>query len=181
MNALLFASGFTDIRPGLIFWTLVTFILVALVLRAKAWKPILDLVSEREKQIHNAIESAKRERAEAEKLLAEQKVAIAEARRQAAEEVQKNKAEMEKFREELMAKSRKEAEELKVSAAREIAAERQKALAEIKGISVDLALQIAEKLISEKMDDNKHRVLAEQFIDQLPKQGMASASRRQAV
>ncbi len=171
MSTLLIASGFTDIRPGLIFWTLVTFTLVAIVLRAKAWRPILDLVSEREKQIHLAIESAKRERAEAEKLLAEQKVAIAEARREAAESLQKSKAEMDRFRDELMAKSRKEAEELKASAARDIAAERQKALSEIKSLSVDLALQIAEKLISEKLDDHKHRTLAEQFIDQLPKGG----------
>ncbi len=171
MSTLLLASGFTEIRPGLIFWTLVTFILVALILRAKAWRPILDLVAEREKQINLAIESAKRERAEAEKLLAEQKVAIADARREAAESLQRNKAEMDKFRDELMARSRKEAEELKAGAAREISAERQKALAEIKGISVDLALQIAEKLIAEKLDDHKHRLLAEQFIDQLPKQG----------
>ncbi|MGQ0505715.1 MAG: F0F1 ATP synthase subunit B [Myxococcaceae bacterium] len=172
MSFLLLASGITEIRPGLIFWTLLTFILVAFVLRWKAWKPILDLVAEREKQIKNAIESAKRERAEAEKLLAEQKVAIAAARREAAEALQKSKADMDKFRDELMAKSRKEADELKGTAAREINAERQKALAEIKGISVDLALQIAEKLIAEKMDDSKHRVLAEQFIDQLPKQDL---------
>src|SRR5260370_10377066 len=81
---LLAASSFMDIRPGLIFWTIVTFIIVAIVLRATAWKPILDFVTEREKQIANAIETAKRERAEAERLLAEQKQPIAQARIEAA-------------------------------------------------------------------------------------------------
>jgi F-type H+-transporting ATPase subunit b len=168
MRFLVLASGFTDIRPGLIFWTLVTFAIVAIVLRAKAWKPILDLVAEREKQINNAIESAKRERAEAEKLLAEQKTAIADARREAAENMRKNTAEMEKFREELMAKSRKEAEEFKAIAKRAIDDQFTKAAAELKAQSVNLAIQIAEKLISEKMDDTKHRQLAEQYIAQLP-------------
>src|SRR6266849_1425010 len=114
MSLLLLAtSSFMEIRPGLIFWTLVTFLILAIVLRAKAWKPILDLVDEREKQIINAIESAKRERAEAEKLLAEQKTAIAEARREAAEMMRRNREEMDRFREELLARSRQEAEQLK--------------------------------------------------------------------
>jgi len=166
---LLAAAGFMDIRPGLIFWTIVTFVILATVLRAKAWKPILSLVSEREKQIQNAIESAKRERAEAEKLLAEQKTAIAEARREATEMMRKNQADVEKVRDELMAKSRKEAEDLKLQAKREIQEEKLKAVAELKAMSVDLAIDIAQKLIGEKMDDSKHRMLAEQFIDQLPK------------
>jgi F-type H+-transporting ATPase subunit b len=167
MDCLLLASSFVEVRPGLIFWTLVTFALVALVMRLKAWKPILDLASEREKQIENAIESAKRERAEAEKLLVEQKAAIAEARREAAELMRKNTAEMEKFREELMAKSSKQAEELLHSARQSITEERAKAIAEVKSITVDLAIDITQKLIGERLDDTKHRHLAEQFVDQL--------------
>src|SRR5258708_36928187 len=102
------ASGFTEVRPGLIFWTLVTFILVALVLRAKAWKPILDLVAERENQIKKVIETAKHERAEAERLLAEQKEAMAEARREAAEMMRRNQEDVGPYREESMPQSRQE-------------------------------------------------------------------------
>src|SRR6476661_7532194 len=120
MRFLVLASGFTEIRPGLIFWTILTFVFVAIVLRAKAWGPILNLVQEREKQITHAIESAKRERIEAEKLLADQKTAIAEARREAADMMRRNQQEVEKYREELMAKSRKEADEFKAQARREI-------------------------------------------------------------
>lgn len=170
MSLLLLAAGITDIRAALIFWTILTFIIVALVLRAKAWKPILHLVEEREKQIAHAIEAAKRERAEAEKLLADQKTAIAEARREATEMMRKNKEEVERFREELMAKSRKEAEELKAEAKRAIEDERAKAVAEVKTEAVSLAIQIAEKLINAKLDEAGHRRLAEQFIEQLPVQ-----------
>ena len=175
MPFLMLAAGFTSVRPGLIFWTLVTFALVALVLRAKAWKPILDLVEEREKQITNAIDSAKRERAEAEKLLAEQKTAIADARREAAEMMRRNQSDMERFREELMTKSRQEAEVLKADARRSIEDQRVKAVADVKSEAVNLAIAIAEKLIQERLDDTKHRALAEQFVDQLPA-GAARAS-----
>lgn len=169
MNFLLVASGgFTEVRPGLIFWTLVTFLIVAWILKSKAWGPILAVVEQREKEITNAIESAKKERAEAEKLLADQKTAIAEARREAAEMMRRNQADMEKFREELMAKSRKEAEELKADAKRSIDEQRAKAVAEVKAEAVNLALLISEKLLGERLDENRHRALAEQFVEQLP-------------
>jgi hypothetical protein len=59
------------------------------------------VVEDREKAITTAIESAKRERAEAERLLAEQKNAISEARREAAEMIKKNQAEVERVRDEI--------------------------------------------------------------------------------
>ncbi|EPX57980.1 ATP synthase B chain [Cystobacter fuscus DSM 2262] len=162
------ASSFVEVRPGLIFWTLVTFIIVAIILRWKAWGPILSLVEEREKQISSSIEAAKRERAEAEKLLAEQKTAIAEARREAQELLRRNQQEVEKFREDLMAKSRKEADAFKASAQREIEEQKSKAIAEVKALTVDLAMEVAGKLLNERLDDTKHRALAEQFVQGLP-------------
>jgi F-type H+-transporting ATPase subunit b len=173
MNLLLLASPFTDVRPGLIIWTLITFIIVAFVLRRLAWGPILKAVDEREKAISGSIDAAKRERAEAEKLLGEQKTAIAGARAEAAEMMRKNQGDMEKFREDLMGKSRKEAEELKADARRSIEEERNKAVAEIKQQTVALALQVAEKLLDEKLDDAKHRALAEKFVADLSKQPRA--------
>lgn len=177
MSSLLLAASLTEIRPGLILWTLVTFGLVALVLRWKAWGPILSLVEEREKQITNAVESAKRERAEAERLLAEQRTAVADARRESAEMLRKSQAELEKFREQVMADARKKADEEIQNARRQIQDEKLKALAEVKASAVDLALAAAEKLLGEQLTDAKHRQLATQFIDQLPKGGNGKSAR----
>jgi|LakWasMet56_HOW8_FD_contig_51_357243_length_1223_multi_6_in_0_out_0_1 F-type H+-transporting ATPase subunit b len=176
MNFLLLASNsFTDVKPGLIIWTWITFIIVAVILRKFAWGPLLSAVESREKSITNAIESAKRERAEAEKLLAEQKTAIAQARQEAADAVRKTQADMEKFREELMAKARKEADTLKADATRAITEERSKAIAEIKGEAVKLSIAIAEKLLTEKLDDARHQALAQQFVQDLGKKQTPAA------
>jgi F-type H+-transporting ATPase subunit b len=171
MHAFVLAAGsLTDVEPGLVFWTLITFLVVAFVLRRVAWGPLLSAVNEREKQIQSSIDAAKKERAEAEKLLSEQKSAIAQARAEAAEQLRKTTSDMEKLREDLMAKSRKESEDLKVDARKSIEAERVKAVADLKNEAVNLAIQIAEKLLSEKLDDSKHRALAEQFVADLAKQ-----------
>lgn len=175
MNLLLLASGLTEVRPGLIFYTLVTFTLVAIVLRLKAWGPIVEMVEEREKQISNAIDSAKKERAEAEKQLAEARQAGAEARREAAELMRKNQAEVEKFREELMAKSRAEAEALKAEATRTIQEERAKAVAEVRSMAADLGVEIAKKILSSELDAAKHKALAEQYLAGLPQSGQPRA------
>jgi F-type H+-transporting ATPase subunit b len=171
MSPFVLASTFTDVKPGLIIWTWITFIIVVVVLRRFAWGPLLKAIDDREKNIVGAIESAKRERAEAEKLLAEQKSAIATARQEAAEQVRKTQADMEKFREELMGKARKEAEDLKVDARRSIEEERVKAVNDIKAEAVKLSIQIAEKLLSERLDDGKHQQLAQQFVTDLAKKG----------
>ncbi len=169
MHTLLASATFTDVKPGLIVWTWITFAVVLFLLRKFAWGPLLQAVGDREKNIVNAIESAKRERAEAEKLLGEQKTAIAAARQEAAEAVRKTQADMEKFREELMGKARKEADDMKLDARRAIEEERNKAIADIKGEAVKLSLQVAEKLIGEKLDDAKHQQLATQFVNDLAK------------
>ena len=172
------ASNLTEVRPGLIIWTLVTFVVVAFILRSRAWGPILKLVEQREAEIVNAIESAKRERAEAEKLLSEQKAAVAEARREAGETMRKNQEAVERFREELMTRARAEAEAAKADAVRAINEERQKALAEVKAAAADLAVDIATKLLGSELgsDPDKHRALAKQFLDQLPQKVPAQVS-----
>ena len=170
MNLLVLASNtFTDVKPGLIIWTWLTFIVVLFILRRFAWGPLLSAVEGREKNINNAIESAKRERAEAEKLLGEQKTAIASARQEAADAVRKTQADMEKFREELMTKARKEADSLKADAQRAINDERVKAVAELKAEAAKLSIAIAEKLLVERLDDAKHQALAQQFVADLGK------------
>src|SRR5215813_1065803 len=127
MPIVLAVSDLVAVRPGLIFWTLVTFILVALLLRRVAWGPILKVVDEREKAIAASIESAKRERAEAERLLAEQKEAIQKARAEAASH--------------------------KTDALREIENERIRAVNDVKKTAADLAIQITEKLLNRELDD----------------------------
>ena len=164
--AVLLAS-IIDVNPGLTAWTLITFVILLFVLSRVAWKPILGLIEEREKAIGDAIDAAKKERAEAEKLLAEQKSAIAEARREASEMMRRTQADMESFRNELKAQAAKEATDLKNQAAREIEEQKKKAITEVRSMAANLAIEVAAKLINERLDETKHRQLAEQYIDQL--------------
>jgi F-type H+-transporting ATPase subunit b len=162
------AGGIMDLNPGLSLWTAITFLILVVLLAKFAWGPIVKMLDERERTIRGAIEEARKERAEAERLLAEQKSALVNAQREAAEMAKRNQAEVEAFRAELTSRARKEADELVASARRQIQEEKAKAVAEIKGQVADLAIDVARKLIKLNLDDKTQRVLVEEYISQLP-------------
>ena len=65
---------------GLIFWTLIAFILVFFILRKFAWKPILSSLDRREKTIADSLETAQRVKAEMAQLKNENEEMMAKAR-----------------------------------------------------------------------------------------------------
>ena len=162
------AAGIADINPGLTLWAAITFLLLLFVLGKFAWGPIVKLLDEREKTIREAIDSAKQERAEAERMLAEQKESLVHATREAAEIAKRNQQEVEVLRQELTARARKEADELVAGARKQIVEEKSKAVAEIRGMAVDLAIDAASRLVKSSLDEKAQRQLVEDYLKQLP-------------
>jgi F-type H+-transporting ATPase subunit b len=162
------AGGIADINPGLTLWTAITFLLLLVVLAKFAWGPIVKMLAERERTIREAIEAAKKERAEAERMFAEQKASLAQAQREAAELAKRNQQEVEALRQDLTARARKEADELVSSARKQIEEEKVKAMAELRGQVADLAIEAASRLVRANLDDATQRKLVEDYIAQLP-------------
>ena len=161
-------GALTDINPGLTLWTAITFLFLVAVLSRFAWGPIVKMLQERERTIRDAIDAARRERAEAERLLAEQKETLARATREAAELARRNQQEVELLRQELTARARKEADELVASARGLIGEERSRAAAELRGMVADLAIEAASRLVTASLDDRAQRKLVEEYLQQLP-------------
>jgi F-type H+-transporting ATPase subunit b len=168
LTPVLAAGTITDLNPGLTLWTGITFLVLLVVLGKFAWGPIVKMLAEREKTIRDAIESAKKERLEAERLLSDQKQALAKAQREAAELARKNQQEVEALRQELTARARKEADELVATARQQIAEELSKARSELKAQVADLAIDAAGKLVKANLDEKAQRKLVEEYIAGLP-------------
>lgn len=162
------AGGIADINPGLTLWTGITFIVLLLVLRKFAWGPIVGMLDERERSIRDAIDQAKKERLEAERLLAEQKESLAKAQREASDLAKRSQADMEALRVDLTARARKEADDLVAGARLQIEEEKAKAMAEIRAVAADLAVEGAKRLIQLNIDDKQQRQLVEEYLQQMP-------------
>ena len=118
--------------------------------------------------IRDAIDSARTEREEAEKLLARQKEALAKAQRDAAELAKRNQQEMEAFRAQLTAQARKEADELVASARKSIQEERKIAVAQLRAEVADLAVAAASRIVKSSLDEKTQRQLVDEYIKDLP-------------
>jgi F-type H+-transporting ATPase subunit b len=167
---MLLAASFTDPNFALSFWTAVTFALLIVVMGKFAWGPILAMLETREKTIAEAIESAKRERAEAEKAATEMRLTLDKVRAEAAELTRKNQQEIAAAKAALMAEAKRESEELLVQARKSIQEERRQAIAELRNLAVDLAIEAAGRLLQTQMDASKQRQLVEEYLANLAKE-----------
>jgi F-type H+-transporting ATPase subunit b len=171
MNALatpVLAAGIMELVPGLTLWVAITFLALIVVLRRFAWGPIVRMLDERERTIRDAIDQAKNERAEAEKLLAQQKASLAQARREAADLAKKGQQEVEALRAELTARAKKEADDMIASARRTIDEEKGKAVTELRAQVADLAVAAATRIVKSSLDDTVQRALVEEYLRDLP-------------
>ena len=160
-------GGLMDLRFNVMFWTILIFGVLYWILKTQAFPAILKSVEDREKALSDAIEGAKRDREEAAKLLAEHKAQIEGARNEAQKLIADGRAVAEKMRADLLEKTRTDQQELLERARRDIGAERDKAIAELRREAVDLAIAGAGKVIEENLDNDKNRKLVEQFLSSL--------------
>ena len=152
---------------GLIFWTWLIFIALFFVLKKYAWPPIIAATEERERKIAHQLEEAERMNAESQTALEEHKKVLAGAKDQASALIGEAKVVAGKEREGLLAKTRQEQEQMLDRAKREIAAERDKAVAELRQAAVDLSLAAASRLIESNLDDAANRKLVVDYLDSL--------------
>jgi F-type H+-transporting ATPase subunit b len=172
MNALavppVLAAGIMDLNPGLTLWTAITFLFLILVLSKYAFGPIVRMLDERERTIRDAIDQARKEREEAERLLAQQKDSLVKAQREASELAKRSQQEMEAFRQQLTAQARKEADDLVVTARKTIEEERVKAVAQLRAEVADLAIAAAGRIVKSGLDEKAQHQLVDEYIRDLP-------------
>ena len=160
-------GGLVSLQVNLMFWTLVIFGLLYFILNKWAFPAVLGAVEAREKALAEAIEGAKRDRDEAARLLQEQQKQIEASRGEAQKLIADARQVAEKSRAELIEKTRLDQQEMLARAQREIAAERDKAIAQLRREAVDLAIAGASKVVEENLDSDRNRKLVESFLSSL--------------
>jgi F-type H+-transporting ATPase subunit b len=161
------ASGPLTVEGGLMLWTVFIFLLLLAILKKFAWPAILGAVEAREQALERQLAEAARDREQAAALLAEHQKLIAEAKSQAHAIIVEARSVGEKERALAIEKTRQEQEELLARARREIAAEGERAVAELRREAVDLSLAAASKLIEKRLDADTDRKLVQEFLSSL--------------
>ncbi len=153
-----------QLDPGLFVWTILTFLLLVFILAKFAWKPLLKMLQDREDMVRSSLEDAEKAKSELERLNEESEAIMAKARSEAQSILADGKVAAEKVKDDIIAKSKEQANKIREDAGNQIQVEKDKAISEIKKEVVNLTLSVAEKLIRKNLSDADNKSLIEESL-----------------
>ena len=161
-------AGLLTLKGGLMFWTLVTFLLLFFILGRFVFPKITAAVEARERALEEAIEGAKRDREEAARVLAEQQRQIEASRVEAQKIIVEGRQVGEKLRAQMVEETHQQQQQMLERARREIEQEKERAIAEMRREAIELAIAGASKVIEKNLDDQANRKIVESFLASIP-------------
>jgi len=164
---ILASSSLTSPAIGTIFWTVLIFILFFLILKKFAWKPILSAVKARDEMIKGSLESAEEARKQMLLLQKDNEIILGKAREEREGILKEAREVRDKLISEAKDKATDEAEKLIEKARVGIENEKRKALSDIHNQVATLSVEIASKLLGEKLKQTGQQ---EKLIDKYLKE-----------
>jgi F-type H+-transporting ATPase subunit b len=163
-----------DVVPGLMVWTVVTFLIVLWVLRRFAFRRIQGLIDQRRDRIREALDEADKARAEARELReltarereeakADRESILEESRRQAQRQLEQAREQADADLKQRLEKNREELE-----------AENARLREQIRRDVVELTLLASEKVTGKVLDADDQRRLIDETIDEVDVKRLAS-------
>jgi len=149
---------------GLLFWTLIAFIIVFLILKKFAWKPILKSLKDRETGIANSLATAERVRAEMAQLQSENEALLAKAREERALLLKEARETRDRMINEAKEQAKVEGNRMIADAQQAIQQQKMAAITDVKNQIGNLVIEVAEKVLRRELNNTKEQ---ENYIKEL--------------
>ncbi|MBM2813368.1 MAG: atpF [Ignavibacteria bacterium] len=161
-------EGLLNVNPGTIIWTIINFCVLLFIVLKFGAKPIANALKAREDKINSDIEAAAKANAVAQTLMKETQAKFNAAQQEITAMISKGREQSEN----LVKKAAEEAEKIKQQkvsdATREIERSKEQALKELRTEVATLVITATERILDEKLDDERHRNMIESYIAKLP-------------
>ena len=145
---------------------LVAFIVLWIVLAKFGWPAFDKMLKKRADTIQDSLEKSEAARIESERVLAEYKKELADAKTQASKIVAEAKQTGEAAKADITAQAQKEAADMIEKARVAIESEKKAAIAELQGSVADTSIAVASKLVGSDLSDDEHRKLIERYVNE---------------
>ncbi len=165
-----------QVEPGLMIWTIVTFVLLLVLLRFTAWGPLQKSLDAREKRIRDAVEGAERARRDSEELLQRHHKMIDDAKHDAAKIIEEGKADGLRLKHELNHQARTEAEEMKARVRRELELATDQAKKELWEHATQISTELAERILERSLNSADEGRLIAQVVKEYRSVGAKTAN-----
>jgi F-type H+-transporting ATPase subunit b len=165
---MLFLADFNVLKPGLLIWTTIIFLLFWFLMSRFAFKPIGEALKKRESDIQDALDQAKKAREEMANLHAQNEKLLAEAREERSQILKEAKEAAEKYITETKEKATAEYKRKVESAIQDIENQKMAALVELKNQAGKMAIDIAEKVLRRELGSKADQeAFAKSLADQI--------------
>lgn len=161
------SSGPISLDANMFLLFLLVFFIAGIILRKYAWNPILSALDEREKKISDSIASAEKIAEEMANLDKKVEERIAEADAKAKDVLDHAKNGARDAARKIEHDAREEAKILLENARREISTAEDKAIANLRQESAQMAVALAGKILQSELDEAKSRELTDKLINDL--------------
>lgn len=148
---------------------IINFLLLVILLRAVAYKPVARLLQQRSDKIRGDLDKAEADRKAAEQTLEQYKAQLSDAHKKAQAIVDKANLAARQEHDAAVEETRREIERMKLAAQTEIENERNRAFDQMKSQIVSLSLAAAGKVVSKNIDTKENDKLVNDFISSLDK------------
>jgi F-type H+-transporting ATPase subunit b len=172
-------SGSFLVSPGVgpMIFTILAFVITLLILRKYAFPRISEALDKRQRAIEESIDVAENARTEADKLLADYRERLREARDQAEDIVLRAKKAAEAQERESFDKAKAQREELLEQTRRDVEAETKRAIQQIRNEVADLTVLATEKVTRKSLDEDDQKRLVEEALSELDFESLSKAAR----
>ena len=153
---------------GLIFWMTLCFVLLIVILKKYAWKPILKAFEEREKGIANALANAQEARSKIEDLQKDQEQIIRQAKQERELILNEAKKLAEEYRTQQQKIINEEMSQKMIRVKESIEMEKRAAIEELKQNVASLSVDIAEGILEKKLNiDSENEEFIQRNLEKL--------------
>jgi len=152
---------------GLVFWTIVNFLILVILLAKFAWKPVMKALDEREEKIKNDISSAQEARAEAQKIQQEMEAKLEDLSNQSIQKLKEAQSVAEAEKQKIISAAAEQANNIINQAKAEIDAQTKQAVATLKNQMADTTLLAVQKFLEQQTDDKTSRKQVEAILKEI--------------
>ncbi|MCK4427967.1 MAG: F0F1 ATP synthase subunit B [candidate division Zixibacteria bacterium] len=155
---------------GQIVTHIIGFLIAVLLLKKFAWKPLLSILEERRSKIKSEFDNIDEEKKKVEDLVSDYQTKLKEIDSLARVKIQEAARDGQKLANEIKENARGESKDILTRAREEIQMDVDKAKVQLKNDLVNMTIRATEKLIRERLDEEKDKKLIAEFIDAVPTQ-----------
>ena len=160
-------EAFVGVNPWTMLFAWVNLLILYLFLKKLAFKPLMSMITSRQEEIDGMYSDAEKSRDDAAKMKEEYEEKLSSANKES-EQILKSAVRRAQLKEEeILKEAGEEAARVLERAEEQIALEKKQALNDIKNEVSSMAIGIASAVIERDVDEQEHRKLIDDFIDNM--------------